>query len=127
MTSEGFLLPEGTPVNSVYIALQAESHPFEFRKVELLDLSISGLATYGTEQGLSGYYVSNQSLEYCNWGGKPRNPAVSPVSIDPMRPCSCQIDDWSSTPGNLKAACSADNLISGADSPDKDMVFTLAG
>ncbi|MFO7933023.1 MAG: DUF1080 domain-containing protein [Bacteroidales bacterium] len=36
---EGFPLPEGTPVNSGYIALQAESHPFEFRKVELLDLS----------------------------------------------------------------------------------------
>jgi len=36
---EGFRLPEGTPVSSGYIALQAESHPFEFRKVELLDLS----------------------------------------------------------------------------------------
>ncbi|HER08363.1 MAG TPA: DUF1080 domain-containing protein [Bacteroides sp.] len=36
---EGFPLPEGTPVTSGYIALQAESHPFEFRKVELLDLS----------------------------------------------------------------------------------------
>jgi hypothetical protein len=35
---EGFPLPEGTPVRSGYIALQAESHPFEFRKVELLDL-----------------------------------------------------------------------------------------
>jgi hypothetical protein len=36
---EGFPIPEGTPVTSGYIALQAESHPFEFRKVELLDLS----------------------------------------------------------------------------------------
>jgi len=36
---EGFPLPEGTPVTSGYIALQAESHPFDFRKVELLDLS----------------------------------------------------------------------------------------
>ena len=36
---EGFPLPEGTPVTSGYIALQAESHPFEFRKVELMDLS----------------------------------------------------------------------------------------
>ena len=36
---EGFPLPEGTPLKSGYIALQAESHPFEFRKVELLDLS----------------------------------------------------------------------------------------
>jgi len=36
---EGFPLPEGTPVASGYIALQAESHPFEFRKVELMDLS----------------------------------------------------------------------------------------
>ncbi len=35
---EGFPLPEGTPVRSGYIALQAETHPFEFRKVELLDL-----------------------------------------------------------------------------------------
>jgi hypothetical protein len=36
---EGFPLPEGTPLKSGYIALQAESHPFEFRKVELLDMS----------------------------------------------------------------------------------------
>lgn len=36
---EGFPLAEGTPLTSGYIALQAESHPFEFRKVELLDLS----------------------------------------------------------------------------------------
>ena len=36
---EGYPLPEGTPISSGYIALQAESHPFEFRKVELLDLS----------------------------------------------------------------------------------------
>jgi len=35
---EGFPLPEGTPLSSGYIALQAESHPYEFRKVELLDL-----------------------------------------------------------------------------------------
>ena len=32
-------LPDGTPVKEGYIALQAESHPTEFRKVELLDLS----------------------------------------------------------------------------------------
>ncbi|MBN2698737.1 MAG: DUF1080 domain-containing protein [Bacteroidales bacterium] len=36
---EGFPLKEGTPLTSGYIALQAESHPCEFRKVELLDLS----------------------------------------------------------------------------------------
>jgi hypothetical protein len=36
---DGFPLKEGTPLSSGYIALQAESHPFEFRKVELLDLS----------------------------------------------------------------------------------------
>jgi len=36
---EGFPLIEGTLLESGYIALQAESHPFEFRKVELLDLS----------------------------------------------------------------------------------------
>jgi hypothetical protein len=36
---EGFPLPEGAPVTSGYIALQAESHPFEFRKVELLELN----------------------------------------------------------------------------------------
>jgi len=35
---EGFPFPEGTLLHSGYIALQAESHPFEFRKVELLDL-----------------------------------------------------------------------------------------
>ncbi len=32
-------IADGTPVTSGYIALQAESHPYEFRKVELLDLS----------------------------------------------------------------------------------------
>ena len=36
---EGFPLAEGTPLTSGYIALQAESHPYDFRKVELLDLS----------------------------------------------------------------------------------------
>lgn len=36
---EGFPLAQGTPLTSGYIALQAESHPYEFRKVELLDLS----------------------------------------------------------------------------------------
>ena len=36
---EGFPLEEGTLLTSGYIALQAESHPFDFRKVELLDLS----------------------------------------------------------------------------------------
>lgn len=30
---------EGTPLKEGYISLQAESHPIEFRKVELLDLS----------------------------------------------------------------------------------------
>ena len=35
---EDFPLPEGTPVGEGFIALQAESHPYEFRKVELLDL-----------------------------------------------------------------------------------------
>jgi hypothetical protein len=35
---DGFPLIEGTLLESGYIALQAESHPFEFRKVELMDL-----------------------------------------------------------------------------------------
>ena len=37
---EGYPFPEGTNIPSGYIALQAESHPFDFRKVELLDLSL---------------------------------------------------------------------------------------
>jgi hypothetical protein len=36
---EGFPLIEGTLLESGYIALQAESHPFDFRNIELLDLS----------------------------------------------------------------------------------------
>jgi hypothetical protein len=35
---EGFPLPDGTPLEGGYISLQAESHPVEFRKVELLVL-----------------------------------------------------------------------------------------
>ena len=35
---EGFSLTDGTPLKSGFIALQAESHPTEFRKVELLNL-----------------------------------------------------------------------------------------
>lgn len=35
---EDYPLPDGTPVKEGYIALQAESHPTEFRKVELLVL-----------------------------------------------------------------------------------------
>ena len=36
---EGFPMAQGTPLTSGYIALQAESHPYDFRKVELLDMS----------------------------------------------------------------------------------------
>ena len=36
---ENYPLPEGTLLKEGYIALQAESAPTEFRKVELLDLS----------------------------------------------------------------------------------------
>jgi hypothetical protein len=36
---EGYPVPEGTLLKEGYICLQAESHPVEFRKVELLDLS----------------------------------------------------------------------------------------
>ena len=36
---ENYPLEDGTPVGEGYISLQAESHPYEFRKVELLDLS----------------------------------------------------------------------------------------
>lgn len=36
---ENFPLAEGTLLKEGYIALQAESHPTEFRKIELLDLS----------------------------------------------------------------------------------------
>ena len=36
---EGFPVPEGTLLKEGYICLQAESHPVEFRKVEILDLS----------------------------------------------------------------------------------------
>ena len=36
---EGYPLEEGTPVTGGSISLQSESHPIDFRKVELLDLS----------------------------------------------------------------------------------------
>jgi len=36
---EGYSVPEGTLIEEGYLCLQAESHPVEFRKVELLDLS----------------------------------------------------------------------------------------
>jgi hypothetical protein len=36
---ENYAIADDTPVTSGYIALQAESHPYDFRKVELLDLS----------------------------------------------------------------------------------------
>jgi len=35
---ENYPVPDGTPVKEGYIALQAESHPVQFRKVELLNL-----------------------------------------------------------------------------------------
>lgn len=35
---EGFPLPEGTLLREGYICLQAESHPIDFRKVEILEL-----------------------------------------------------------------------------------------
>jgi hypothetical protein len=39
MDNTWFVQHRGKPLNLGYIALQAESHPVEFRKVELLDLS----------------------------------------------------------------------------------------
>ncbi|MDF1571754.1 MAG: DUF1080 domain-containing protein [Bacteroidales bacterium] len=36
---EGFPLAGGTPLKEGYISLQSESHPIDFRKVEILDLS----------------------------------------------------------------------------------------
>jgi len=36
---EGFPLPDGTLLKEGYIGIQAESHPTEFRKIELLDLT----------------------------------------------------------------------------------------
>lgn len=36
---EGYPVPDGTIIKEGYIAFQAESHPTEFRKIELLDLS----------------------------------------------------------------------------------------
>lgn len=33
-----YTIPDGTPLKEGYISLQAESHPIEFRKVELLEL-----------------------------------------------------------------------------------------
>ncbi len=38
-TPEGFALPDGTLLKEGYISFQAESHPTEFRKIEILDLS----------------------------------------------------------------------------------------
>jgi len=35
---EGFPLTQGTPLKKGFIALQAESHPVEFRRIKLLDL-----------------------------------------------------------------------------------------
>jgi hypothetical protein len=39
MRPDVYPVPDGTLLSEGYIALQAESHPVEFRKVELLDLS----------------------------------------------------------------------------------------
>lgn len=36
---ENYSVEQGAPIRGGYIALQSESHPIEFRKVELLDLS----------------------------------------------------------------------------------------
>jgi hypothetical protein len=36
---EGYPVPDGTPLKDGYFALQAESTPVEFRKVEIMDLS----------------------------------------------------------------------------------------
>ena len=41
MKPEGYPVPDGTLLKEGYIALQAESHNVEFRKVELLDLSVN--------------------------------------------------------------------------------------
>jgi hypothetical protein len=35
---ENYSLPEGTPLTEGYLALQAESHPLDFRKVEVMQL-----------------------------------------------------------------------------------------
>lgn len=38
-TPEGFQIPDGTMLSEGYISFQAESHPTEFRKIEILDLT----------------------------------------------------------------------------------------
>ncbi|HER08364.1 MAG TPA: hypothetical protein ENO20_05575 [Bacteroides sp.] len=77
------------PVKKAFISLRPDSIPLEpyltavsLNPVRLAEgtfhityeravtpkigLSLSGLATYATEEGLSGYYMSNQRLEYYN-------------------------------------------------------------
>lgn len=39
MRPENYTVPDGTPLTKGYVALQAESHNVEFRRIELLDLS----------------------------------------------------------------------------------------
>ena len=39
MKPEGYPVPAGTPLKDGYFALQAESTPVEFRKMEIMDLS----------------------------------------------------------------------------------------
>jgi hypothetical protein len=39
MRPQGYPVPDGTPLKDGYFALQAESTPVEFRKVEIMDLS----------------------------------------------------------------------------------------
>jgi hypothetical protein len=38
MKPEGFTVPDGTPLKEGYIALQAESHGVQFRRIEILEL-----------------------------------------------------------------------------------------
>ena len=69
------LRPDSIPVkpyltaislNPVRLAEGTFHITYERALTRKIGLSLSGLATYATEEGLSGYYMSNQRLEYYN-------------------------------------------------------------
>lgn len=38
---DGYAIPDGTPLTKGYIAVQAEGHPAEFKKIELIELEVT--------------------------------------------------------------------------------------
>ena len=94
--------PDGKLIEGGYLALQSESHPIEFRKVELLNLA--GCMDRKA-MNYKSYYVKSEP-ERCRYRNRGRQVAVRRIFSFDIQPCwtdlfSRVMRALSANPGNL--------------------------